>query len=95
MRGRTNVGGGGAAEIYADTEIFTVAEGSNVTAGNFVQYKLTSDDRKYDTGYSAGEYIYNSNNKFPKVIPIGNGRYIRRYKNNSENNYMHFVCPQI
>ncbi len=95
MRGRTNVGGGGAAEIYADTEIFTVAEGSNVTAGNFVQYKLTSDDRKYDTGYSAGEYIYNSNNQFPKVIPIGNGRYIRRYKNNSENNTYWFNLVDV
>lgn len=90
MRGRTNVGGGGVAEIYADTELFTVAEGSNVTAGNFVQYKLSGDDRKYDTNTGYNSQFAESGNEAPKVLPLGNDRYIRRYKNNGEENVFWF-----
>lgn len=95
MRGRTNISGGEAAEIYADTELFTVADGSNVTAGNFVQYKLASDDRKYDTGYGAGSSVESSNNQFPKVLPLGSGRYIRRYKNIGEGNTYWFNLVDV
>lgn len=90
MRGRTNVGGGGTAEIYADTELFTVAEGSNVTAGNFVQYKLERNERKYDTNIGCSYSFYKSQNEAPKVLPCGNGKYIRRYKNNNETNVYWF-----
>lgn len=89
MRGRTNVGGGGVG-IYADTENFTVAEGSNVTAGNFVQYKLAGDDRKYDTNTGYGKQFAKSDNETPKVLPLGNSKFIRRYKNNGEQNTFWF-----
>lgn len=37
MRGRTNVGGSGNLEINGDIELFEVAEGSNIVAGDFVE----------------------------------------------------------
>lgn len=95
MRGRTNVGGAGGAEIYADTELFTVAEGSNVTAGNFVQYKLVSNDRKYDTNEGFNYEFYKSGNEAPKVLPCGNNKYIRRYKNTKEENIIHFELIDV
>lgn len=76
MKGRTNISGGGM-NINADVENFTVASGSNVTAGNFVQYKMEESDKKYDSnsGYTDGAR--------KKVIPCGNNRYVARYANNS------------
>lgn len=94
MRGRTNVGGGGVG-IYADTENFTVAEGSNVTAGNFVQYKMEGDDRKYDTNVGLGNNFFGSENQAPKVLPCGNNRYVRRYKNNNEENITWFNLVDV
>lgn len=95
MRGRTNISGGGAAEIYADTELFTVAEGSNVTAGNFVQYKMQRNDRKYDTNSGFNYNFYKSGNEAPKVLPCGNGRYVRRYKDYGETNITHFELIDV
>lgn len=89
MKGRTNISGGGM-NINANVENFQVAEGSNVVAGNFVQYKMASDDRKYDTNVGYGSDYANSNNEAPKVLPCGNNRYVRRYKNNSEENITWF-----
>lgn len=90
MRGRTNIGSGGVTEIFADTENFTVAEGSTVTAGNFVQYKLEPNDKKYDTNAGYERTFYNSGNEAPKVLPCGNNKYVRRYKNDGETNIFWF-----
>lgn len=89
MKGRTNISGGGM-NINADTENFTVANGSNVTAGNFVQYKLEPSDKKYDTNSGYGDSFYDSGNEAPKVLPCGNNKYVRRYKNNGETNIFWF-----
>lgn len=89
MKGRTNISGGGM-NINANVENFQVAEGSNVVAGNFVQYKMASDDKKYDTNTGYGTRYYHSNNSAPKALPCGNNRYVRRYKNNSEANITWF-----
>lgn len=90
MRGRTNIGSGRSTEIFADTENFIIAEGSNVTAGNFVQYSLQKNDKKYDTNSGCDDGIPESQNEPPKVLPLGNGRYIRRYKNINENDIFWF-----
>lgn len=89
MKGRTNISGGGM-NIHADTENFTVASGSNVTAGNFVQYKNEKSDRKYDTNYGFGGNFVDSGNSAQKVIPCGENRYVRRYQNNGETNMFWF-----
>lgn len=83
MKGRTNISGGGM-NINADVENFTVASGSNVTAGNFVQYKMEESDKKYDSnsGYENGTK--------QKVIACGNSRYVSRYVNNSYINTYRF-----
>lgn len=94
MKGRTNISGGGM-NINADVENFTVASGSNVTAGNFVQYKNEKSDRKYDTNTGYGEVFYNSGNEAPKVLPCGNNKYVRRYKNNGEANVFWFNLVDV
>lgn len=94
MKGRTNISGDGM-NINADVENFTVATGSNVTAGNFVQYKNEKSDRKYDTNTGYGEVFYNSGNEAPKVLPCGNNKYVRRYKNNGEANIFWFNLVDV
>lgn len=92
MKGRTNISGGGM-DINADVENFTVASGSNVTAGNFVQYKNEKSDRKYDTNTGCNENLKGfaeSGNEAPKIIPCGNDKYVRRYKNKSDYNLYWF-----
>ena len=94
MKGRTNISGGGM-NIHADTENFTVASGSNVTAGNFVQYKNEKSDRKYDTNTGYGYAFYDSGNEAQKVLPCGNNKYVRRYKNNGETNVFWFNLVDV
>lgn len=94
MKGRTNISGGGM-NINADVENFTVASGSNVTAGNFVQYKNEKSDRKYDTNYGYGSNFINSKNNVPKVLPCGMNRYVRRYQNNGENSIFRFNLVDV
>lgn len=83
MKGRTNISGGGM-NINADVENFTVASGSNVTAGNFVQYRMEESDKKYDSnaGYENGFK--------QKVVLCGNNRYVSRYANNSNGSIYRF-----
>lgn len=94
MRGRTNITNGGM-NINADVEEFAVADGSNIVAGNFVQFKTEKNDKKYDTNTGYFNEFYKSQNDAPKVLPCGNDKYIRRYRNNGETNQTWFNLVDV
>lgn len=82
MRGRTNVSGGGEGiNLGAEVQEFTVADGNNITAGNFVQYHVENRNQKYESNGFFEERFYNSGNGYSKVIPMGNDKYILWYSN--------------
>lgn len=82
MKGRTNISGG-QLTLNATTEEFQVADGQNITAGNFVQYEMKENMEKYDENSSYYNYFHSSDD-VGKVVFCGNDRYILRYVNRNE-----------
>lgn len=97
MRGRTNVLGGADGELILGAEIqnFTVAQGNNIVAGNFVQYEIKESDTRYDGSYGYGRYFFKSNGNRNFVLPCGNNRYIVQYVDATNLNIWFFVLVDV